>query len=246
MRDVTTRAGARDRVERALNDAYAAGVVNGDDGSSFSIYPTGTDQRQGDSIRQLVAAEGARRTFEVGFALGLSTLHIAAGLLDAGHQDAHHTAIDPTETWHWHSAGRRLVERAGLDGLVEIVEEKSQAILPRWSGDDERLLSFDVAFIDGDHRFDPCFVDIFYALPLVKPGGLLVVDDMWMPSVRTAVAFFESNVGLELLTDALPDAFHWHRAVPAPTIPSASGNTAVPRKPLEHIERPDEHFVPFW
>src|SRR5438067_4682008 len=239
MRDVTTRDALCKRVERVLAETYATGTVDGDEGHNFPIYPTGTDQHQGQAIRRLVVQEGARRTFEVGFALGLSTLHIAMGLLDAGHDDATHVAIDPTESQHWHGAGRRLVERAGLAGMVDIVEERSQMVLPRWFADEEQLVSFDLAFIDGDHRFDPCFVDIYYALPLVKPGGLIVVDDVWMPSVRMAVAFFEANVDLELLTDALPDAFHWHRRVPWRTIRSASGNTAVLRKPLEHIERPD-------
>ena len=31
---------------------------------------------------------------------------------------------------------------------------------------------------------------------LVKPGGLIVVDDMWMPGVRLAVAYVERNLDL--------------------------------------------------
>ena len=33
-----------------------------------------------------------------------------------------------------------------------------------------------LAFIDGDHRFDPGFVDFFFVHRLLKPGGLVVVD----------------------------------------------------------------------
>jgi predicted O-methyltransferase YrrM len=231
-------------LERVLAETYRADAVPGDDGEQFPIYPTATDAAQGKAIRSLIVEERAAKTFEVGFALGLSTLNIAAGLLEVGQPDATHAAIDPTESWLWKNAGRRLVESAGLQGLVEMIEESSHTLLPRWLAEERH--GFDVAFIDGDHRFDPCFLDIYYALRLVKPAGLVVVDDMWMPSVRTAVAFFESNIDLDLLTDAIPGAFRWSKRVPWRKVRAGSGNTAVLRKPATHVERPGEHFVPFW
>jgi predicted O-methyltransferase YrrM len=200
------------------------------------------DADQGRAIRELVVDERAAHTFEIGFALGLSSLHIAAGLLEVGRTDAAHATLDPTEGPVWHNAGRRLVEAAGLTELVEIVEESSHTALPRWIAEG-RL--FDMAFVDGDHRFDPCFLDISCSLRLVRNGGLIVVDDMWMPSVRTAVAFFESNVGLDLLSEAFPGAFRWTRR-PWRKVRSGVGNTAVLRKPRHHVERPADHFVPFW
>jgi predicted O-methyltransferase YrrM len=236
--------GRLDRIRHVLAATYARGHVTGDDGRTIPVYPTGTDEGQGRGIAQLVVAEEAARTFEVGFALGLSALNIAAGLVEAGQPGAQHTAIDPTEDVAWSNAGRRLVEQAGLEGLVEVVEENSHSVLPRWF--DEGRRDFDIAFIDGDHRYDPCFVDIFYAERLVKPGGLIVLDDMWMPSVRMAAAFFETNVGFELLEGVIPDAFSWNRRRPWQKVRKGTNNTAVYRKPAVHFQRPDEHFVPFW
>jgi hypothetical protein len=37
-------------------------------------------------------------------------------------------------------------------------EEESQVALPRLMSDGLRL---DLAFVDGDHRFDPAFVDLY-------------------------------------------------------------------------------------
>jgi predicted O-methyltransferase YrrM len=232
-----------EQVDRALRESYAAGVVHGTDGSEFELWPAPTDKDQGAALRSLVAAEKPARVFEVGFAMGLSTLHICAGMLEGGADDPRHYAIDPTETWLWKDAGTQLVDRAGLGGMVEVVREQSQVVLPRWM-DEKRV--FDIAFIDGDHRFDPAFLDLYYALRTVKMGGLVVVDDMWMPSVRTAVAFFESNVDLELLTDVIPTAFKWTPKPPWRKVRSGKGNTAVLRKPQVHVERDGEHFVPFW
>ena len=47
--------------------------------------------------------------------------------------------------------------------------------------------------IDGNHRFDDVLVDFYLSDQLVSPGGLLIFDDMWMPSVRTVVNFILTN-----------------------------------------------------
>jgi predicted O-methyltransferase YrrM len=232
------------QVLQTIDEAYAAGSIPDETGKARSLHPAAVYPEQGAALRELVTREKAARTFEVGFALGLSTLHICAGLLEGGAPDPQHVAVDPTETWLWANAGTQLVATAGLSDIVEVVEQESQAVLPVWMA--ERRL-FDIAFIDGDHRYDPCFLDIYYALRLVRNGGLILVDDMWMPSVRTAVAFFERNIdGLTLETEAIPTAFRWNARRPWQKVRTGTGNTAVLRKPLEHVERDGEHFVPFW
>jgi predicted O-methyltransferase YrrM len=235
--------GMLDRIERVLAETYADGHVTRDDGGKIPVYPTGTDEGQGRGIRRLIVEGRAAKTFEVGFALGLSTLNIAAGLVEVGAPGASHTSIDPTEAVAWGNAGRRLVERAGLD-LVEIIEESSHTVLPRWVA--EGRCDFDIAFIDGDHRYDPCFADVFFADRLVRAGGLIILDDMWMPSVRMVAAFYESNIGYELLTGVIPDAFSWNCRMPWHKVRQGTNNTAVLRKPAIHTQRPDEHFLPFW
>src|SRR4051812_1775288 len=94
-----------DRIEAELASAYAAGSIEDDDGRRVDLVPDGVNDAQGRALTELVAAEGARSTVEVGFALGLSCLHICAGLLRSGTEDASHVAIDPTEGPHWHNAG---------------------------------------------------------------------------------------------------------------------------------------------
>ena len=46
----------------------------------------------------------------------------------------------------------------------------------------------DAAFVDGSHRFHEVFVDLYFLRKIVRPGGLIVLDDHWWPSVRTADA----------------------------------------------------------
>jgi predicted O-methyltransferase YrrM len=233
------------RIERVLAATYEAGSIEDDDGRMWPLHPTAVGARQGAQLADLVARSGAERTLEIGFAFGLSCLQICRGLLRAGGRDPRHLAIDPTESAHWRNAGRRLIERAGAAEMTELIEEESQLVLPRLASQG-RSFSFDLAFIDGDHRFDPVFIDLFFAHRLVRPGGLIVVDDMWMPPIRLAVAYFETNLGLELVPDAIPDGFRWRRRRRlVKGVPSGFGTTAVLRRPPLG-DRPWDDFVEFF
>jgi len=53
----------------------------------------------------------------------------------------------------------------------------------------------DAAFVDGSHIFHNVFVDLFFIRELVRPGGLVVLDDCRWPSVATAARYFEINTG---------------------------------------------------
>ena len=76
------------------------------------------------------------------------------------------------------------------------------------------------------------------------PGGLIVVDDMWMPAVRTAVAYVEKNLGVSLEPDALPKAFRWRKRPLSRGVPSGTGDTAVLRLPGERRAPRWDEFVP--
>jgi predicted O-methyltransferase YrrM len=235
---------ALEQIEEELRAAYAAGSIEDEDGRPRPIAPDGVTVEQGSDIAALVAGVDARRTIEVGFALGLSCLHICAGLLRGSGDEGRHMAIDPTEEPHWRNAGRQLVEHAGADKMVRLLEEESQVALPRLLREGAM---FDFGFVDGDHRFDPTLIDIYFMTRIVRPGGLIVVDDTWMPAVRLAVAFFETNLGLELLPDAGSTAFHWTARRPLSRgVPPGQGHMAVLRQPDPPVDRAWDHFERFW
>ena len=53
--------------------------------------------------------------------------------------------------------------------------------------------TYDLVFIDGKHTFDFALVDFFYADLLVRVGGYVAFDDLWMPSILRAVNFVLRN-----------------------------------------------------
>jgi predicted O-methyltransferase YrrM len=123
-------------------------------------------------------------TLEVGFAYGISALHITTATL--GRAGAKHVAIDPFQRTDYKGIGIANLERAGIKSF-ELIEEFSELALPALLR--ERPQSFDLVFIDGWHTFDHTLLDMFYGNRLLRVGGYLIVDDCNMPSVAKAVDY---------------------------------------------------------
>jgi predicted O-methyltransferase YrrM len=147
----------------------------------------------GDVVRDLLQAEDPSTVIEIGLAYGSSALAIAEALAAAGSSEARHVIVDAYQK-HFHGSGWAAIAGAGLAGLCLMVEERSQIALPRLLGDG---FVADAAFVDGSHIFHNVFVDLFYLRELVRPGGLVILDDCDYPSVATAVRYFEVNTGWE-------------------------------------------------
>jgi hypothetical protein len=95
----------------------------------------------------------------------------------------------------------------------------------------------DAAFVDGSHRFHEVFIDLYFLRKIVRPGGIIVLDDHWWPSVRTAEHYFEVNMGWRVV----PGAFD------GGTIDQQTGRTRAQalRLPDPPFEPPFERFQPF-
>jgi predicted O-methyltransferase YrrM len=107
--------------------------------------------------------------------------------------------VDPHQEDRFRNCGLQVLTEAGVGDLVEHFAEESQIVLPRLLGEGRR---FDLAFVDGNHRFDFVFVDLFFLGRILRPGGTVFVDDYQLPGLARAAAFFLRNVGwtLELVS----------------------------------------------
>ncbi|MFT7679115.1 MAG: hypothetical protein ACI8QC_003115 [Planctomycetota bacterium] len=210
-------------------------------------------REQGEALDKLVRKSGAVKTIETGFAMGISGLLIhRAGLANATAEGrpeaANHIAMDPFEERRWHSAGRHLFDLAGVGERLHCHEQGSELVLPRLL---EAGSQFDFGFVDGDHKFDSAFIDIFYMLRLIRPGGLIAVDDTWMPSVRAAVDFFIKDLGLVVDAEFGDDPEHWklrrwkRKALRRLRRLAPATNMVVLRVPDKPTGRDWEHFVRF-
>jgi hypothetical protein len=92
---------------------------------------------------------------------------------------------------HFDDAGWHALVAAGLQDRCTLLRERSQLALPRLLTDG---FVADAAFVDGSHAFHSVFVDLLFLRELVRPRGLVILDDCDWPTVATAVRYFELNV----------------------------------------------------
>jgi len=177
------------------------------DGSVHSLFPVAVSAGEGEAIRHWVIAEHAAATIEIGLGYGISALYASEGLLVNGNPRARHVVIDPHQATRFANLGLQFLADAGVTALVEHYSDQSQIVLPRLLTED-RL--FDLAVVDGSHRFDAVFVDLYYLGRLVRPGGIIFLDDYQLPGVARASAFFTANLGWATeQVCAAEDRHHW-------------------------------------
>jgi Methyltransferase domain len=199
-----------------------------------------------DLLRDLLISEGAETVVEIGLAYASSALAIGEALtaVDPAYppHPPHpwHVVIDPFQEDVWSNVGWDLLRSAGLDSIARLMRTPSSIALAQLV---IKGLIADAAFVDGSHRFHEVFVDFYFLRKIVRPGGLVVIDDNWAPSVRTAVHYYEQNLGWT----AVPEAFAGgslrttSRGLPAVAVPRCRAF----RLPDPSFEPDFEDFRPF-
>jgi predicted O-methyltransferase YrrM len=155
---------------------------------------------QGALLHRLLRRLGAKRCLEIGFAYGFSTVWILDALrLQDGSE---HIAVDPFEKTGWHGIGLAQVERLSFGKRFKWVSDYSIHVLSDLIRNKER---FDFIYIDGNHRFDDVLVDFYLSDQVLRAGGLIVLDDMWMNSVKRVASFVFHNRAYELGGTKVPN-----------------------------------------
>ena len=174
----------------ALLSMYDGEPQLGSDGERHSLDGiTAISPGQGMWLYNLCREAKPRTTIEIGMAYGYSTMYFLAAIRENGL--GHHTAIDPFQKCEkWHGIGWRHVQSLGMNDGFRFVEEKSVSALVHLADQAE---TFEVIFVDGNHRFDDVFVDFTLSAELCPMGGYIILDDMWMPSIRRAAEFIRLN-----------------------------------------------------
>jgi predicted O-methyltransferase YrrM len=192
----------RQVIQRLLRDGT---VVARADGTVHRLFPVAISAAEGEALREWVEREGATRTIEIGLGYGISALSVCEGLLASGDPAARHVAVDPYQATRFGNCGLQVLEEAGVAWLVEYHAEESQIALPRLLSEGRR---FDLAFVDGNHRFDGIFLDLVYLGRLLHPGAVVVVDDYQLPAVARAASFCLTNLGWTLQEVSPVDELH--------------------------------------
>jgi predicted O-methyltransferase YrrM len=103
-----------------------------------------------------------------------------------------HIVIDPFQATAYDNVDRDALNAAELADHTTLIAEASSIVLARLAADG---FTADAAFVDGSHRFHEVFVDLYFLRKLVRPGGLIILDDAAWPSVAAALRYFDLNLG---------------------------------------------------
>ena len=172
-----------------LVSMYSAESMVGIDDQNHAIDSlTRISPTQGMWLYEQCRSTKALATLEIGLAYGFSAVFFLAAVANNGR--GRHTAIDPFQRTQWHGIGLANVRAAGADSSFQFIEDRSDRAATDLA---RKNASFDVIFIDGNHRLDDVLVDFYLSAPLCRIGGLIVFDDMWMGSIQTVVSFVRSN-----------------------------------------------------
>jgi caffeoyl-CoA O-methyltransferase len=127
------------------------------------------DTLHGRLLRLLTEAVNAQRVVEIGTANGYSGLWICLGLLTTGGRLITHEINTRTA-----SLARQNFHRAGVGHMVTVVEGDAHQTVTRLHE------PIDILFIDADKAGYPDYLNKL--LPLVRPGGLILADNVSRPS----------------------------------------------------------------
>jgi caffeoyl-CoA O-methyltransferase len=118
-------------------------------------------------LHVLALAAGARRVVEVGTAIGVSTLYLARAVGEGG------SVISFEIDKERHEAAVGYLERAGVSEKVDLrLQDAREGLTELERG------SFDFAFVDGVKAQYGDYLEL--VLPLLRPGGVLTVDNVLM------------------------------------------------------------------
>ncbi|AIG74732.1 O-methyltransferase family protein [Amycolatopsis japonica] len=135
---------------------------------------------QGKLLNLMARMIGARSILEIGTLGGYSTIWLARALPPQGRLVT--LEYDPKHA----DVARSNIDAAGLGGLVDVRVGKALDLLPSVDG------PIDLAFIDADKANNPAYFEA--SLKLVRPGGVIVVDNVVRGGTVTDAASEDPNI----------------------------------------------------
>jgi GNAT superfamily N-acetyltransferase/predicted O-methyltransferase YrrM len=200
------------RIREVRELSISAGLAVGSDGQARDLFPVAIGPEEGAALRDWVRREGATRTIEAGLGFAISTLFLVEGIL-GNDPEARHVAADPyqfvslpSHATRYEGVGLQLLEEAGVRDVVEFYAEESQIVLPRLLAAGRE---FDLAFVDGNHRFEAVFLDLIYAGRLLKEGGIVFLDDAQIPAPQHALQFCVVNLSWTIEDEGREGVHEW-------------------------------------
>lgn len=135
------------------------------------------NKNQASLIRDMFKEYNIKNALELGFYHGVSTCYTAAIFDEIG--EGKITTIDLTKATERTPNIESLLKKLNLEKYVEIFyEPRSYTWRLMKFIEETPKREFDFCYIDGGHRWDPTGFAFFLVDKLLKPGGIIIFDDL--------------------------------------------------------------------
>ena len=131
-----------------------------------------------------------------------------------------------------HDRTRVEARRRDIDlSPVRFVDDRSENALPLLALVEE--VELDVGFIDGNHGWPAVFIDFCYLNRMLRPGGLMFIDDVQIYAVAQLVCLLRVQQPHYELVEAGPKMATFRKVLDLPYLPDwrmepfITGNTAT-------------------
>jgi predicted O-methyltransferase YrrM len=183
-------------MNEVLRSILSSKSVVSDEGITRPLH-SNISNEEGNFVQAKIRSSQPRVSLEIGCAYGISSLYICEALREVN--ATKHVIIDPSQHLPhgkgpfsgWEGIGLANLRRAGYSDLIEFHEVPSYQCLSRLTEGGTRI---DFAFVDGVHTFDYALVDVFLIDKLLNPGGIIVLDDLSYPAIRSLCRYILTNL----------------------------------------------------
>ncbi len=166
-----------------LSKILETGTVTSPDGQVFKLH-SHIPQTDCEIIQAWIETHNPQRLLEIGLGYGISALFICDALQAIGNNTTYHI-IDSFQSSVYKATGLFNLNNADFEDVYTFHEERSEICLPELL---KQGFRFDFALIDGNHTFDHTLIDFFYVNRMLEVGGIVIFDDIQMPSIQKVVA----------------------------------------------------------
>ena len=192
--------------KKKIEEISSSGQVVAEmDKTKHDIFPVSLDPDGGKSLQKFIQDEDPQRVIEIGLGYGFSALNVFAAKDLSKKSDFRFITIDPNQESRFSNVGLQLLREIDVFEYVEFHNDSSELVLPRLIMTKEKA---DFAVVDGNHRFEHVFVDLFFLGRILKPGSLIFLDDMQLLGIKKAVSFFVKNLEWKIEKEAHSSKYH--------------------------------------
>lgn len=192
--------------KKKIEEISSSGQVVAEmDKMTHDIFPVSLDLDEGKSLQKFVQDEDPQTVIEIGLGYGFAALNVFAAKNLSKESDFRFITIDPNQNSRFSNVGLQLLREVDVFEYVEFHSDSSELVLPRLVIAKEEA---DFAVVDGNHRFEHVFVDLFFLGRILKTGSLIFLDDMQLPGIKKAVSFFVKNLEWKIEKEAQSSKYH--------------------------------------